>query len=179
MEDKKTIGLIHIYEGDGKGKTSAGVGLSVRCAGSGQKVLYTQFLKDDASSELKVLEQIPGITVEHCKESFGFTFQMTPEVREQAKQFYTGHFRRVTKLAREEGYRLLVMDELIASYNLNMVVQEEVLEFLKSKPRELEVVMTGRDPAAELIELSDYVSRIVKVKHPFDKGIPARLGIED
>lgn len=60
-----------------------------------------------------------------------------------------------------------------------MVVREEVLEFLKNKPRELEVVMTGRDPAAELTELSDYVSKIVKVKHPFDKGIPARLGIED
>lgn len=179
MEDKKTIGLVHIYEGDGKGKTSAGVGLSVRCAGSGQKVLYTQFLKDDKSSELKVLEQIPGITVEHCRESFGFTFQMTPEVRERAVSYYTEHFRHVTKLAKEGGYRLLVMDELIASYNLDMVERQEVLKFLDEKPRELEVVMTGRDPAGELLKRADYVSRIEKVKHPFDKGIPARLGIED
>lgn len=171
-------GLIHIYEGDGKGKTSAGVGLSVRCAGSGQKVLYTQFLKDDHSNELKVLEQIACITVERCKESFGFSFQMTPEVKEQAKQYYTEHFRKVTKQAVEGNYRLLVMDELIATYNLNMVEQSEVVEFLKKKPQELEVVMTGREPAKELVELANYVSRIVKVKHPFDQGIPARVGIE-
>ena len=74
--------------------------------------------------------------------------------------------------------RLLVMDELIASYNLDMVDKEEVLTFLKDKPQELEVVLTGRDPAPELCELADYISRIVKVKHPFDKGIPARKGIE-
>lgn len=171
-------GLIHIYEGDGKGKTSAGVGLSVRCAGSGQKVLYTQFLKSDSSSELKILEQIPGITLERCQKNFGFTFQMTPETKEQAREYYTQHFRKITKLAAEGGYRLLVMDEMIATYNLNMVNQEEVLDFLKNKPRELEVVMTGRDPAAELVELADYVSRIVKVKHPFDQGVPARVGIE-
>lgn len=171
-------GLIHIYEGDGKGKTSAGVGLSVRCAGSGQKVLYTQFLKDDKSNELKVLEQIEGIHVVHCEKNFGFTFNMTPETKEKAKEFYTEHFRRVSKMAVEEGVKLLVMDELIASYNLNMVDQKEVLEFLKNKPEELEVVMTGRDPAGELVELADYVSRIVKVKHPFDQGVPARVGIE-
>ena len=171
-------GLIHIYEGDGKGKTSAGVGLSVRCAGSGQRVLYTQFLKDDKSSELKILEQIDGIHVVHCEENFGFTFAMTPETKVQAKKFYTEHFRRVAKLAAEEGSRLLVLDELMAAYNLNMVNQEEVVEFLKNKPEELEVVMTGRDPAKELVELADYVSRIVKIKHPFDRGIPARMGIE-
>lgn len=171
-------GLIHIYEGDGKGKTSAGVGLSVRCAGSGQKVLYTQFLKDDKSNELKVLEQIEGIHVVHCEKNFGFTFNMTPETKEKAKEFYTEHFRRVSKMAVEEGVKLLVMDELIATYNLNMVDQKEVLEFLKNKPEELEVVMTGRDPAGELVELADYVSRIVKVKHPFDQGVPARVGIE-
>lgn len=171
-------GLIHIYEGDGKGKTSAGVGLAVRCAGSGQKVLYTQFLKDDSSSELKVLGQIANIHLVHCEESFGFTFAMTPETKDKAKEFYTEHFRRVAKMAREEGCRLLVMDELIATYNLNMVKQDEVLEFLRNKPEELEVVMTGRDPAQELVEAADYVSRIVKIKHPFDQGVPARYGIE-
>ncbi|MCI9149033.1 MAG: cob(I)yrinic acid a,c-diamide adenosyltransferase [Lachnospiraceae bacterium] len=171
-------GLIHIYEGDGKGKTSAGVGLAVRCAGSGQEVLYTQFLKTDDSSELGVLEQLAHIHLVRCTETFGFVFNMTPETRKKAREFYTEHFRKVTALAREEGVRLLVLDELIASYNLDMVDKEEVLTFLKDKPQELEVVLTGRDPAPELCELADYISRIVKVKHPFDKGIPARKGIE-
>lgn len=171
-------GLIHIYEGDGKGKTSAGVGLAVRCAGSGQKVIYTQFLKTDDSSELKVLEQIENIHLVRCSESYGFVFTMDAETREKAKRFYTEHFRRVAALACEEDARLLVLDEIIASCNLNMVDPAEVLDFLKNKPEELEVVLTGRDPAPELAELSDYISRIVKVKHPFDKGIPARMGIE-
>ncbi len=171
-------GLIHIYEGDGKGKTTAGIGLSVRCAGSGQKVLYTQFLKNDSSSELAVLEQIPGIHVARCEEKFGFTFGMTPEQKKKAQAFYTEHFRSVARMAVEENCRLLVLDELIASYNLEMVDREKVLKFLKEKPEELEVVMTGRDPAKELLELADYVSRVVKVKHPFDRGIAARKGIE-
>lgn len=171
-------GLIHIYEGDGKGKTTAGIGLAVRCAGSGQKVLYTQFLKNDKSSELEVLQRIPGIHVARCEEKFGFTFAMTPEQKEKARAFYTAHFEQVTRMAVEENCRLLVLDELIASYNLQMVEREEVLKFLKGKPKELEVVMTGRDPAPELVELADYVSRVEKVKHPFDRGIPARVGIE-
>ncbi len=171
-------GLIHIYEGDGKGKTSAGVGLSVRCAGSGQKVLYTQFLKDDKSSELKVLEQIEGIHVVRCEKTFGFIFTLTEEKKKEARDFYTRHFRKISKMAVEEGCRLLVMDEMIATYNLNMVERQEILDFLKNKPVELEVVMTGRDPAEELVELADYISCVTKVKHPFDKGVPARIGIE-
>lgn len=171
-------GLIHIYEGDGKGKTSAGVGLSIRCAGSGQKVIYTQFLKDDRSGELTILEQIPGIHLIHCEQSFGFSFQMTPEQKEQAKEFYTNHLHKVIALAKEENARLLVLDEIIAAYNLDMVNQKELVTFLKQKPKELEVVMTGREPAEELTAQADYISRIVKIRHPFDKGVPARLGIE-
>lgn len=171
-------GLIHIYEGDGKGKTSAGVGLAIRCAGSGQRVLYTQFLKTDTSSELNILEQIEYIDLVRCEESFGFVSCMTPEVKEKAKIFYREHFQKVIKKAVEGKCRLLVLDEMIASYNYEMVDKAEVLEFLKNKPEELEVVMTGRNPAEELVELADYVSRIQKIKHPFDRGIPSRVGIE-
>ncbi|MGN0334796.1 MAG: cob(I)yrinic acid a,c-diamide adenosyltransferase [Lachnospiraceae bacterium] len=171
-------GLIHIYEGDGKGKTTAGVGLAVRCAGSGQKVLYTQFLKSGTSSELKIMDQIDNIRVERCEEKFGFVFRMDDETKIRARKCYSDHLRKIIKEAAEGDYRLLVMDELIASYNLGMVEKEEVLNFLKNKPEELEVVMTGRNPAPELVELADYVSRIEKVKHPFDQGIPARRGIE-
>lgn len=171
-------GMIHIYEGDGKGKTSAGVGLCIRCAGSGQKVVYTQFLKTDCSSELKILEETPNIRVVHCGECFGFSFRMTPEQKEQAKEFYSCHLKKVIELVNEEPIRLLVLDEIIDAYNLNMVDREELLAFIKQKPKELEVVMTGRDPDPVLVKEADYVSRIKKIKHPFDKGVPARLGIE-
>ena len=171
-------GLIHIYEGDGKGKTSAGIGLSVRCAGNGDRVLYTQFLKGNDSSELRILEQIEEITVARCEKCFGFTFQMTAETRKQAEEYYTAHFRYVAEQAIAGEYRLVVLDELIDAYNRNMVERREVLDFLKHKPRELEVALTGRNPAEELIALADYISYVTKVRHPFDKGIPARRGIE-
>lgn len=171
-------GLIHIYTGDGKGKTSAVVGLAIRCAGSGQKALFTQFLKDGNSSELSILEQIEQIHVLRCEESFGFAFRMTSEEKEQAGKFYTEHFRRATRMAVEEHVRLLALDELIAACNLKLVDQSEVVKFLREKPEGLEVALTGRDPAEELVELADYVSQIVKVKHPYDKGIGARVGIE-
>lgn len=171
-------GCIHIYEGDGKGKTTAGVGLAVRCAGSGKKVLYTQFLKTNTSSELHILEQIDQIDLERCDRSFGFVRTMSEETKKEAKAYYREHFQKVISKAKRGDYGMLVLDEIIASYNNEMIEQSELLEFLKNHPEELEIVMTGRNPAEELVELADYVSRIQKIKHPFDKGIPARLGIE-
>lgn len=171
-------GLIHIYEGDGKGKTSAGVGLSVRCAGSGQRVLYAQFLKTDTSSELEILEKIDGIDVEHCEKSFGFIFAMSEDKKTDARVFYNEYFDRIVKKVVEGDYRMVVFDEIVATYNFELVEKEKVLKFLKNKPEKLEVVMTGRDAKEELVELADYVSRIQKIKHPFDKGIRARIGIE-
>ena len=171
-------GLIHIYEGDGKGKTSTSIGLSVRCAGSGGIVVFSQFLKDNHSSEVEVLKQIPGIIYVDTTKHFGFFFQMNEEEKEEARAYYRSHFLKVIELAREKKAKLLVLDELMSAYNLGLVDHEQVLNFLATKPEELEVVMTGRDPAEELVALADYVSRVVKIKHPFDQGIPARRGIE-
>jgi cob(I)alamin adenosyltransferase len=171
-------GLVHIYEGDGKGKTSAAVGLSIRCAGSGQKVLFTQFLKDNRSSELNILEQIENIDWLNPQKSFGFVFMMTPEQKKEAQIFYQTHFHQIVATVKKGNYRMLVLDEVIATYNHGLIEQQELVEFIKQKPRELEIVMTGRDPAEELVELADYVSKIEKVKHPFDQGVEARIGIE-
>ena len=171
-------GYIHIYEGDGKGKTSTAVGLSVRCAGSGQTVVFSQFLKDNSSSEVAVLEQISGINYVRCEKHFGIFFQMNEEEKEEARAYYRQHFMKAVNIALEKKARLFVMDELMSAYNLGVVDQKAVLDFLKTKPEEMEVVMTGRDPALELLELADYVSKVVKIKHPFDQGVPARKGIE-
>ena len=169
-------GLLHVYTGNGKGKSTAAIGLAVRCAGSGQKVLYTQFLKSDDSCELKVLEDIENICLLRCEKCFGFTFQMTEEVKKAAKIFYTEHFRKV--IARIEEYRLLVLDELVTAYGAEVIDRELVLDFLKSRPEGLEIVLTGRGAVPELMEMADYVSEIKKIKHPFDRGVGARMGIE-
>lgn len=171
-------GCIHIYTGDGKGKTTAAVGLSVRFAGNGGKVLFAQFLKDGTSSEIKVLSTIPGIIMMPCTEHFGFSFLMNEEEKKHAAAVYTDYLKNILAKAVEEEIGLLVMDEAVAAYNLNFIDHEILLDFLKNKPEQMEVVLTGRDPAEELVELADYVSEIRKIKHPFDQGIPARDGIE-
>ncbi|MEG1362146.1 MAG: cob(I)yrinic acid a,c-diamide adenosyltransferase [Lachnospiraceae bacterium] len=171
-------GLIHIYEGDGKGKTSTAVGLAVRCAGNGEKVVFTQFLKDNTSGELSILAHLEMVTFLPAEQSFGFYFNMTEEQKREAELFYRRHFEQAVACALNNQCRLLVLDELMAAVNCNLVEKNRVIEFLKEKPEEMEVVMTGRDPAVEFINLADYVSKIVKIKHPFDQGIGARKGIE-
>lgn len=171
-------GLIHVYEGDGKGKTTAAVGLAVRCAGSGRKVLFSQFLKSDTSNELKVLRNIENIELYTKKSNFGFTFNMTDEEKILAKDFFTNHLKEIIHLAIDKQFDMVVMDEIIDAYNLNMVEHDVLTDFLKSRPKNLEVVMTGRNPKDEIVELADYLTHFQKVKHPFDKGIRARVGIE-
>ena len=171
-------GLIHIYTGDGKGKTTAACGLAVRFAGTGKRVLFAQMLKDGSSGEIKVLRQIDGIDVDICKECFGFSFSMTDEVRKKAEETYSAYLAHVLKRAESGAYGLLVLDEILSAYNLNFIDREMLLSFLRQKPDALEVVLTGRDPADELAELADYISEIRKIRHPYDEGILAREGIE-
>lgn len=171
-------GLVHIYEGTGKGKTTAGVGLSVRCAGCGFPVVYSQFLKDGTTGELNILRQIPNITVIVEPRHFKFSFLMTPEEKVEAKECYTALFEKVTATAIENKARLLVMDEMLDLCNAELIDIEKVIGFLNSRPEELEVVMTGRNPKPELVELADYMTKMDAVKHPYKKGVPARKGIE-
>ena len=125
-------GLIHIYCGDGKGKTTAAMGLAIRAAGREKKVFITQFLKSGKSGEI----------------------------------------------IKKNEYDLLILDEIIATINNGFIELEEVVNFLKNKPDTLEVVMTGRDPKEELIEIANYVTEMKCIKHPFREGIPSRIGIE-
>lgn len=171
-------GLIHIYEGNGKGKTTAAVGLSIRFAGNGGRVLFTQFLKRNDSGELDVLEQIGNIRLLRCEKSFGFTFCMTEEEKKEAAAYYNQHLENVLKQAVEQEAGLLVLDEVLDAYNSGMIEAEVLLDFLKEKPKKMEVVLTGRNPGEELLELADYVTCMEKKKHPYDDGMAARKGIE-
>ena len=171
-------GLIHIYCGDGKGKTSAAVGLAVRAAGRGEKVLFARFLKNEDSGELNVLDAIPEIDVIHLDKVYGFFYRLNEEEKEEARKTYGDLWKEILGRISDEAYGVLVMDEFMAAWQYGLIPQEEALTFLKEKPDSLEVVLTGRDPDDRLVELADYVSEIRKVKHPFDRGIRARKGIE-
>lgn len=170
--------MIHIYCGDGKGKTTAALGLAVRCAGHGNKVLFVQFLKAWRTGELKSLELLPNIEVLRAKETPKFTFQMNAEEKAQVMQDHMVLFETVKNKCVSEKIDLLVLDEVVGACDRGVFNKEALVEFLKNKPQELEVVMTGRNPFAELVELADYVSEVCKCKHPKDKGIMARTGVE-
>ena len=170
-------GLIHIYCGDGKGKTTASVGLALRAAGAGKQVLFAQFCKNGSSSEIKMLKQMDHVETAFCETQYGFYKNMDAETRKQARRDYSRLLERVLEKARQH-VQLLVLDEVISACNHNMVSQELLTDFLQKKPEALEVVLTGRNPAQELLDAADYVTEMKKIKHPFDRGIKARKGIE-
>ena len=174
----KDGGLIHIYCGDGKGKTTAALGLAVRCAGHGNHVLIVQFLKSRPTGELKSLALLPTIEVMRGKETKKFTFQMNDEEKAQVKGEHLALFDKVKQKCRDGHIDLLILDEVIGAINTGVFDKDILVDFLKGKPAELEVVLTGRNPASELVELADYVSEIVKRKHPYESGIGARTGVE-
>lgn len=173
-----TTGLIHIYCGNGKGKTTTGMGLCARAAGFGYKVLIYQFMKDNSTSERCVLGLSDRITLIEGLPQEKFSFQMTEEEKKERKAFYESQFRLVTQKAIDENYDVLFLDETIYTIAAGLLSEELVLDFLKNKPDHLEVILTGQGPSQAMMDAADYVSEIQKVKHPFDKGMPARKGIE-
>ena len=168
-------GLIHLYCGDGKGKTTAAVGLAVRAAGAGKQVVFTQFFKDGSSSEVESLKLL-GIRTIHAQTVKGFYRAMNEQQRQQARQDYTALFRQVTDAAKDAG--LLILDEIVSACNRGVVPEGLVVDFLQNKPSALEVVLTGRDPSPALVELADYITEMRKLRHPYDRGVAARKGVE-
>lgn len=172
------MGLVHIYCGDGKGKTTAAIGLSIRAAGSGKNVIFCQFMKGRDTSEIKILKEIKNIYVLRHNEDFGFFSSMSDETKQKAKNAYASLLESALKKAKELKNCLLVLDEITYIFNYGFCDIDKFLEFLNNIPQNTEVVMTGRNPDERLVKRADYVSEIKKIKHPFDRGIYAREGIE-
>ena len=162
--------MIHLLEGEGKGKTSAAVGMCVRAVGHGLKVLFIQFLKNDSSGEIDSLRRL-GVKTLHCPINYGFLFQMTEDQKRKTKIEY----QKMMEDAASCDAQFIVLDEVIHAVNFGMVTREHIEQVLK---KDAEIVLTGRDAPDWLVDLADYVSEIRKVKHPYDRGIQARIGIE-
>ena len=152
--------MIHLYCGDGKGKTTAAMGLALRMAGRGKPVVIAQFLKGADSGERYALSLLPKVTLLPAPEPIKFSFQLT-----QAEA-----------AARKEACGLLVLDEVCAAVNTGLLPLERVLACLDRVS--CEVVLTGRDPVPELWERADYITEMEKLRHPYDRGIAARPGVE-
>ncbi len=172
-------GLIHIYTGDGKGKTTAAVGLGVRACGQGMRVLMVQFLKGMPTGEMYSLKKLePGFILYRGTETKKFTWQMTSEEKDQAATEQCSIFEYAVNAAEKGECDMLIMDEVMGALSTGMVSYESLLRFISSKPDNLELILTGRDAPSELTGIADYISEIRAVKHPAQKGINARKGIE-
>lgn len=169
-------GLIHIYCGDGKGKTTCAFGLALRCAGDGYPVRIAQFLKGGDTGEVTAMQDIPNVELLRVKQGTKFTFQMNDEEKAQAQQEHSALLE--AAFAHADGLRMLVLDEIMAACSTSMVAEERLLALLKQKPTGLEIVMTGRNPSEQLLALADYITEMKKIRHPYDRGIAARRGIE-
>ena len=167
--------MIHLYCGDGKGKTTAACGLAVRAAGSGMRVLFCQFFKDGSSSEIPELEKL-GIETMHPSAVFGLFRHMTAEQKAETRKAHDEMLDSVVNGA--GGYDLIVLDEAVSSYRHEMLDRKRLLDLLEAEGRDREIVLTGRNPADELVSAADYVTEMKKAKHPFDDGVIARKGIE-
>ena len=166
--------MIHIYCGDGKGKTTASIGLAVRMAGYGKKVLFMQFLKGSYTGELEILQKNENITVMRCDKNYGFFRSMTDSDKENIIRCHNENLEYVLK--NTDSFDMIVLDEIFTAYNYDLADREKVKKIVEKYKGEL--VMTGREPQEWFVERADYVSEIKKIKHPYDKGITAREGIE-
>lgn len=169
-------GLVHIYYGDGKGKTTAAMGQAIRAAGSGLKVLVFQFMKDNTSGERVILEQLENVTLLPGKRHAKFYNQMNSEDKAQYRRYNTKALDEIVKFC--INFDVLVLDEAVCAVDLGLLSEEKLISFIKHKPRGLEIIMTGHHMTDGLLEVADYVTEMTKIKHPFDVGRSARAGIE-
>ena len=174
MKKKDNLGLIHIYTGRGKGKTTAALGLAMRAAGHNFKIAIVHFMKIWDYGEVKSLERL-GIDLFR----YGTTELIDPEKPspvdfDQANKALS----KAEELIEKGGYDILILDEITVAIEFKLIPLKRVVGLLAKKPDNLELVLTGRTCPQELFQKADLISRIDEIKHPFQKGVVARKGIE-
>jgi len=169
-------GLVQVYTGNGKGKSSAAFGLALRAIGRGLKVYIIQFIKGGFDyGELYIVDKLPNLTLK----AFGrgkFVTEKPPgkadvELAEEA-------FALAEEAVKSGEYDIVILDEINVALNLKLIEIGKVLELIKQKPKHVELILTGRYASNEIIEAADLVTEMKEVKHPFNKGYQARKGIE-
>jgi cob(I)alamin adenosyltransferase len=174
---KNGRGLVQVFTGDGKGKTTAALGTILRAAGHGLNIFIIFFIKGHyAYGEYSTLDKLPNVRLA----SFGlrqFIYknrEINPEEKKQAEAALA-----VAREAVNSGrYDLVVLDEINVALDFHLIEMDDVINLIKNRPPHVELILTGRHADGRLIEMADLVTEMVKVKHPFDKGIKARQGIE-
>ncbi len=171
-------GLIHLYTGDGKGKTTAALGLLLRAYGHGMRVVLVQFLKGRDTGELHALQKLPGVTVLRHTRAIGFYKTASERDKAEMSRQNNENLSEAVRLTDEGLCDLLVLDEICAAYQTRSLDTALADKLIFSKPPGLELVLTGRAAPPAFIDAADYVTVFEKRKHPYDRGVTAREGIE-
>lgn len=170
-------GLVHLYVGDGKGKTTAAVGLVVRFLGMGGTALFCQFLKARPTGEIAPLQQL-GAEVRRAKTSEKFFFQMDDAEKAQVRESHGECLSQAAVDAASGRYGLIVLDEVVDAVNCGAVGLAALLALLEGRHPTTEVVLSGRNPDPAIVAAADYYTEFVCRSHPYKKGIPSRPGVE-
>ena len=168
-------GIVHVYTGPGKGKTTAALGLGLRAAGAGFKVHMLQFMKGRRYSEIGSIEKISNFTIsQHGRDEFvskekpeQIDIDMAKEGFEQAK-----------KIVKNDEHDMIILDEINVAVDYNLIPVDDVLKLIEEKPEKLELVLTGRAAHPEIVKVADLVTEMLEIKHPYQQGVIGRKGID-
>lgn len=174
MEQK----LVHVYHGDGKGKTTAAIGLAIRAAGNGNRVIFSQFMKGQQTGELEILKSLENIEVYRSDRDFPFYSQMNDKQKRELTDIHNGILESISKAAQAGEVDMVIMDEITYPYAWNLIDRQMLCSFIERNKGRVEIILTGRNPDQFMIDQADYITEMKCVRHPYEKGIGARKGIE-
>ena len=170
------LGLVQVYSGTGKGKTTAALGLGLRALGKGFKVYMIQFMKGDIEyGEITAVQKIDGFVIEQ----FGrpdFVDRNNPAAVDI--EYAKNGLKRAKEILEENNYNILILDEINVAIEWNLISRDQVIDLIKNKPKNIELILTGRYVHPDIIALADLVTDMQEIKHPYHDGIMARDGIE-
>ena len=174
--NEDSLGLIHIITGDGKGKTTSALGMALRAAGHGYNVLIIQFMKNGWEyGELHAVKSLKGVEI-HPFGTPNYVDKTNPQSIDfsEAEKALT-HFKDELN---NPHWNIIVLDEINVALDFKLISEKDIIDLLRIKPKNLEIILTGRDAPTSLIEFADYYTEIQSIKHPFQKKILARKGVE-
>jgi len=174
--------MIHLYTGDGKGKTTAAAGQAVRAAGDGYKVIFSQFMKGNDTGEINALGQLENVEIIRSSRNFGFYSTLSDEEKSRLTAVHNDILDRLTESAEKNDVFMIVMDEVTYPVNWGLLDVEKLKKLLAlagEKARNApELILTGRSAADFIVNAADYITEMKCIRHPYEKGITARHGIE-
>lgn len=168
--------MIQLYTGDGKGKTTAAIGQTIRAAGRGWPIVFAQFMKGNDTGELAILRRLPKIQICRSDEDFGFYRSMTDEQKKKMTVIHDQILDTLLAAAEKGTCKMIVLDEITYPVKWGLIDGNKLQRLLEHT--ELEIILTGRDAAPYLADKADYITEMRMLRHPYDKGISAREGIE-